>query len=65
MEENEIVCLSNLWIILALAIVLILSGCRTEYYESGKVKSEGFSLGSQGLGNYSILSVHLDNEKGD
>ena len=56
MNENEVVCLGNLWIILALVITLLaVSGCRTEYYESGKVKSEGFHLGTQGLGEYYLI----------
>jgi hypothetical protein len=56
MEEDEVVCLGNLWIILTLVITLLaVSGCRTEYYESGEVKSEGFHLGTQGLGEYYLI----------
>jgi hypothetical protein len=36
-------------------VVLFFSGCRTEYYESGEVKSEGFHLGTQGLGEYYLI----------
>jgi hypothetical protein len=51
-------------IIVAL-LLLALSGCATrrhvEYYESGAVKSEtvedGFTLGTQGLGEYYFINL--------
>ena len=39
------------WVTVAIVVLLLMlstTGCRTEYYESGEVKSEGFCLGTAG-----------------
>ena len=44
-------------------VVLFLSGCKTEYYENGNIKSEGFHLGTTGKGNYSVISFEVSDKE--
>lgn len=47
--------------ILAISFI-IMYGCRTEYYEDGKIKSQGFNLGTQGKGSYGLIVIQVGNE---
>ena len=54
------------WVTVAVVVLLLMlstTGCRTEYYESGKVKSEGFHLGTTGKGNYSVISFEVSDKE--
>ncbi len=46
-------------IIAALIIVLALSGCYTKYYPDGTVQEEGFTIGTKGLGSYTLVEVNV------
>ena len=64
-EQTKVVGGAYFLMAVAIVVLLLMSGCRTEYYESGKVKSEGWNLGTQGLGSYSIISIHATEPKED
>jgi hypothetical protein len=44
-------------ILLMLLPVMLLTGCKTEWYESGQMKSYAFTLGTAGKDNISLINV--------
>jgi len=40
---------------LILIPVMMCAGCKTEWHENGQMKSYGFHLGTQGLGEYYLI----------
>jgi hypothetical protein len=47
---------------LLILLIVLISGCYTDYYESGRVKSEGFTLGTQGGDRFSVINVESKEE---
>ena len=66
MEEQDAIRVSYFSMAVIVVITLILSGftgCRTEYYQNGDVKSEGFHLGTTGKGTYGVIVVEVSDKE--
>ena len=46
-------------ILAAMMVLAILSGCYTKYYPDGTVQEEGFTIGTKGLGSYTLVEVNV------
>ena len=46
-----------MFVAMAIAVMMLVNGCRTEYYENGNIKSEGFCLGTAGGNDISLIKV--------
>jgi hypothetical protein len=63
MEEEQAIRGRCFLMACAIVVVLMLSSCKTEYYENGTIKSDGFNLGTTGKGNYSLISFEVSGKE--